>query len=84
MRERRRNPRSLGRGGCQEGYWDQVRREKTLIMDKYAEGKAEGDELATHRIAKNMLQHGASIDLVVNSTGLTRVEVETIKVATID
>lgn len=25
-----------------ESYWDQVSREKTLIMNKYAEGKAEG------------------------------------------
>lgn len=25
-----------------ESYWDQVSREKTLIMDKYAEGLAEG------------------------------------------
>lgn len=25
-----------------ESYWDQISREKTLIMDKYAEGKAEG------------------------------------------
>lgn len=26
-----------------ESYWDQVSREKTLIMDKYAEGLIEGE-----------------------------------------
>ena len=66
-----------------ESYWDQVSREKTLIMDKYAEGKAEGktegEELATLRIAKNMLTQGVSVDIVVLSTGLSIDELKTIE-----
>lgn len=62
-----------------ESYWDQVSREKTLMTDKYTEGKAEGEEMATHRIAKSMLQHNIEIDVVMKSTGLTQEEVEAIK-----
>ena len=70
-----------------ESYWDQVSREKTLIMDKFAEGraegkaegKAEGEELATYRIAKSMLEHHVTVDTIVLSTGLSRDEVEKIK-----
>lgn len=65
-----------------EGYWDQVRREKTLMMDKFAEGEAVGEargrELATHRIAKSMLQRRVPIEFVMEDTGLTREEVENI------
>ena len=62
-----------------ESYWDQVSREKTLIMDKFAEGKAEGEELATYRIAKSMLEHHVTVDTIVLSTGLSRDDVEKIK-----
>jgi len=69
-----------------EGYWDQVRREKTLTMDKFFEGKTEGfiegeargEEKATYTIAKNMLKCDIPIDIVMKSTGLTREEVEKI------
>jgi predicted transposase/invertase (TIGR01784 family) len=61
-----------------ESYWDQVSREKTLISDKYREGKAEGEEIATHRIAKSLLKSGVPIALVIESTGLTREEIEKI------
>jgi len=44
-----------------------------------AKGKARGDELATYRIAKNMLECGIDIDIVIKSTSLTREEVEKIK-----
>lgn len=62
-----------------ESYWDQVSREKTLIMDKFAEGKAEGEELATYRIAKSMLEHHVAVDTIILSTGLRRDDVEKIK-----
>ena len=66
-----------------ESYWDQVSREKTLIMDKYAEGKAEGkaegEELATYRIAKNQLHRGVALELVMEDTGLSREKIEEIK-----
>jgi predicted transposase/invertase (TIGR01784 family) len=66
-----------------ESYWDQVSREKTLLSDKYAkgiaEGKAEGEALATHRIARNMLDQGVPTEIVVTSTGLTREDVEKLK-----
>ncbi|OGV43996.1 MAG: hypothetical protein A3F46_11365 [Legionellales bacterium RIFCSPHIGHO2_12_FULL_42_9] len=43
------------------------------------EGKAEGEELATHKIARSLLECGAAIELVINGTGLTREEVDKIK-----
>lgn len=65
-----------------QSYWDQVSREKTLIMDKYAEGKAEGkaegEELATHRIAKKQLERGVPFEQVMEDTGLSRERVEAI------
>jgi predicted transposase/invertase (TIGR01784 family) len=53
-----------------ESYWDQVSREKTLIMDKYAEGKAEGlaegeakgIEKGIEKIAINMLKDNEALD----------------------
>lgn len=70
-----------------QSYWDGVSREKTLMIDKYtegkmegkAEGKTEGEEIATHRIAKSMLKRGVSIENVMEDTGLTREEVDEIK-----
>lgn len=62
-----------------EGYWDQVRREKTLMVDKFAEGEARGEELATHRIAKKLLKRGVEIDFITEDTGLTCEEIEKIK-----
>lgn len=32
-----------------QSYWDQVSREKTLIHDKYAEGRAEGEAIGEAR-----------------------------------
>jgi predicted transposase/invertase (TIGR01784 family) len=59
-----------------ESYWDQVRREKTLITDKYEEGRSE----EKREIAKKLLRCGVSVDIVAKSTELTHEEVETIKV----
>ena len=67
-----------------ESYWDSVRREKTLIEDKYSEGKAEGraegraegEFTKSMAIAKNMMQLGIPIDLVMKATGLTRAVIE--------
>ena len=58
-----------------EGYWDQVRREKTLMIDKFAEGEA----LATHRITIKQLKRGVDIAVIMEDTGLTREQVETMK-----
>lgn len=62
-----------------ESYWDQISREKTLFSSNYEAGKAEGAELATHRIAINMLNQGVSIEIVAASTSLTHEDVEKIK-----
>ena len=40
---------------------------------------ADGEELATHRIAKRMLECAIEIDIVIKSTWLTREEIEKIK-----
>ena len=61
-----------------EGYWDQVRREKTLMMDKFSEGEVQGETRATYRIAKSLLKCGATIELVMEATGLTREEIKKI------
>ena len=78
-----------------ESYWDQVRREKTLMSEKYtkglevgkAEGKAEGLAEGAARgkaegkaeVAKRMLKRGASLEVIVEDTGLTYQELEQIK-----
>lgn len=50
-----------------------------LLADGRAEGKVEGRAAEKYELAKNFLKNGADIDLVINSTGLTRKEVEEIK-----
>jgi len=58
-----------------EGYWDQVSREKTLIMDKYAEGKAEGKA----EIAINMLKDNEPLDKIIRFTGLSQQDIVELK-----
>ncbi len=66
-----------------ESYWDQVRREKTMMIDKFAEGEAVGEARGRvnekYEIAKNMMECGIEVDIIMKSTGLTRDEVEKIK-----
>ncbi len=66
-----------------ESYWDQISREKTLIMDKYAEGIAEGEakgkRAEKYDIAKNLLRQGVATEIVIEGTGLTRQDIEKIK-----
>jgi predicted transposase/invertase (TIGR01784 family) len=50
-----------------ESYWDSVRREKTLITDKYHEGIVKGTEM----IAINMLNENESFDKIKRFTGLS-------------
>ena len=75
-----------------EGYEDHLKwlRMQMNTIKKYEQlaaaegevrGEARGDELATHRIAKNMLKRGIEIALVMEDTGLPREEVEKIKVS---
>jgi predicted transposase/invertase (TIGR01784 family) len=70
-----------------ESYWDQVRREKTIIIDKYEEGKeagiiegeAKGRIEEKRKMAKRLLRCGVPMDVVVEGAELTREEVEAIK-----
>lgn len=66
-----------------EGYWDQVRREKTLMMDKFVEGKAEGKKEGTVEksieVAKKLIALGITIEIAKESTGLSREEIEAIR-----
>ena len=49
-------------------------------LKKYEQdGEARGEVLATHRIAKSMLECGVDVDIVMKSSGLTGKEVENIK-----
>ncbi|MCD8542896.1 MAG: hypothetical protein LRY69_05830, partial [Gammaproteobacteria bacterium] len=75
-----------------ESYWDQVSREKTLLSEKYTEGKAEGfaegeakgkaEGLAEGElkgrfdVAKKMRELGAPLSMITESTGLTTEEIE--------
>jgi predicted transposase/invertase (TIGR01784 family) len=54
-----------------EGYWDQIRREKTLMRDKYAEGLAEGEAKGIEKIAMNMLRANKPVDEIMLLTGLS-------------
>lgn len=54
-----------------ESYWGQVSREKTLIMDKYAAGKAE--------IAINMLKDKEPLDKISRFTGLSQEAISRLK-----
>jgi predicted transposase/invertase (TIGR01784 family) len=66
-----------------EGYWDQIRREKTLMIDKYseglAEGKAEGLAEGIEKIAINMLKDDEELDKISKFTGLTQDEIAKLK-----
>ena len=74
-----------------ESYWDQVSREKTLIMDKYAEGLIEGEakgiekgieqgiEQGIEKIAINMLTDNEPLDKISKFTGLSEHEVVKLK-----
>ena len=70
-----------------ESYWDQVSREKTLIMDKYAEGKAEGraegmaegEQKGIEKIAMNMLKANKPLDEIMLFTGLSKEHIEKLK-----
>jgi predicted transposase/invertase (TIGR01784 family) len=80
-----------------ESYWDSVRREKTIIMDKLAEGRAEGEAKGRaegraegesigeakgrRKIAENLLDQGIALEIVAAATGLTLEEVVNIKAA---
>ena len=74
-----------------ESYWDQVSREKTLIMDKYAEGLIEGEAKGIEKgieqgigqgiekIAINMLIDNEPLDKISKFTGLSQDEVVKLK-----
>ena len=70
-----------------ESYWDQVSREKTLIMDKFAEGLAEGEakgieqgiEQGIEKIAINMLKDNEPLAKISKFTGLSQVDIVQLK-----
>lgn len=72
-----------------ETYWDAVRTEKTLMIGKYDEGKAEGlaegiekgMEKMQREIARNLLKSGISVEIVMEGAGLSREEVEALKMS---
>ena len=70
---------SPGELNLYESYWDQVSREKTLIMDKYAEGKAEGEQIGIEKIAINMLRDNEPLDKISRFTGLSQDDIAKLK-----
>lgn len=69
-------------------YWDTVRTEKTLLEDKYQEGKAEGieqgidrgikmgEQAALIKIASTLLAEGTPTEKITHLTGLTESEIK--------
>jgi predicted transposase/invertase (TIGR01784 family) len=59
-----------------ESYWDNVRREKTLMMDKYAEGLVVGEQNSIkqgiEKVVINMLKANMPLDEISLFTGLTQ------------
>ena len=70
---------TLGELNAYETYWDNVRTEKTLLLGRYEEGEAAGRIKEKKDLAKKMIKRGVTIEIVVEDTGLMRVEVEEIK-----
>ena len=74
-----------------QSYWDQVSREKTLIVDNFAKGKAEGmvegkaegkmegQVEGKLEVAKKLILLGVPLEIVMEGTGLTREEIARIK-----
>lgn len=54
-----------------EAYWDAVSTEKSLLSDRYQQGKVE-NQIAT---AKRMLLKGIALPLIVEITGLSETEI---------
>lgn len=61
-----------GERNLYESYWDQVSREKTLVMDSCAQGRAMGIEEAIAEIAINMLKENESFYKISQFTGLSQ------------
>jgi predicted transposase/invertase (TIGR01784 family) len=66
-----------------QSYWDQVRREKTLMLDKYieglAEGEARGEARGIEKIAINMLKDNEPFDKIIRFTGLSQDDIMVLK-----
>jgi predicted transposase/invertase (TIGR01784 family) len=66
-----------------ESYWDQVSREKTLVMDGIekgiAQGIKQGIEQGIEKIAINMLKANKSLDEISLFTGLSEEAIATLK-----
>jgi hypothetical protein len=58
-----------------ESYWDQISREKTLIMGKYDKGKADGKA----EVAIQMLKMNRTIDEIILLTGLSEQTIAQLK-----
>ena len=57
-------------------YWDSIRSEKTLYDDAELRGLRKGKIEGKIEIATNLKKLGATIDLIIQSTGLTREQIE--------
>jgi predicted transposase/invertase (TIGR01784 family) len=62
-----------------ESYWDQVSREKTLIMDNFHKGETKGRAEVKAEIAVNMLKDNESTDKISRFTGLSHDDIVKLK-----
>ena len=68
-----------------ESYWDAVSTEKTLLIGRYEEGKAEGmvegkvegEQNTLRKVIQNLHTHGASLEMIQVATGLSLAEINT-------
>lgn len=65
-----------------EANWDAISTEKTLMSDKYDQGREEGRDEEKHEIARNLLLKGLDGTLISDSTGLSVAQIEKIKATT--
>jgi predicted transposase/invertase (TIGR01784 family) len=59
-----------------DSYWDAVSTEKTLLSEKFKEGKIEGGEEKAIEIARNLLMQKVDIKTIVIATSLSEAEIK--------
>ncbi|HBX53783.1 MAG: hypothetical protein A2275_01765 [Bacteroidetes bacterium RIFOXYA12_FULL_35_11] len=58
-----------------EHFIEQVRYEESLIVSNYKVGELKGKKTEKIEIAKSLLKSGVAIDIIINSTGLSKEEI---------
>lgn len=65
-----------------ERNWDAIRSEKTMMEDKWEEGRKEGMQVGLIHVAKNLLKGGFELSVIAQNTGLSMEVLEKLKAET--